>query len=88
VTETAGHPKLEASGRRADCRQICDSKSLKLQRIATAFNERPTTDSTSITYEPWISIGFNKVWNLVRDQGVEGSNPLSPTNYFLSGLET
>ena len=22
------------------------------------------------------------VWNLVRDQGVGGSNPLSPTNYF------
>jgi hypothetical protein len=25
---------------------------------------------------------FNKPWNLVRDQGVGGSNPLSPTNLF------
>jgi hypothetical protein len=26
------------------------------------------------------SIEFSKRWNLVRDQGVGGSNPLSPTN--------
>ena len=25
---------------------------------------------------------FNRLWNLVRDQGVGGSNPLSPTNFF------
>ena len=28
------------------------------------------------------STRFNKQWNLVRDQGVGGSNPLSPTNLF------
>jgi hypothetical protein len=29
-------------------------------------------------------MGFNKPWNLVRDQGVGGSNPLSPTILFSS----
>lgn len=29
-----------------------------------------------------ISTDFNKGWNLVRDQGVRGSNPLSSTIYF------
>jgi hypothetical protein len=29
------------------------------------------------------STRFNKQWNLVRDQGVGGSNPLSPTNLFI-----
>jgi hypothetical protein len=28
------------------------------------------------------STNFNIGWNLVRDQGVGGSNPLSPTNLF------
>jgi hypothetical protein len=28
------------------------------------------------------STSFNKDWNLVRDQGVGGSNPLSPTIIF------
>ena len=32
----------------------------------------------------WLSL----VEHLVRDQGVGGSNPLSPTNSFLSGPET
>jgi hypothetical protein len=26
-----------------------------------------------------ISTAFNRLWNAVRDQGVGGSNPLSPT---------
>ncbi len=29
-----------------------------------------------------LQAGFNNVLNLVRDQGVGGSNPLSPTNSF------
>ncbi len=33
-------------------------------------------------WKPQNSTDFNKVWNLVRDQGVGGSNPLSPTNIF------
>jgi hypothetical protein len=31
---------------------------------------------------PRISTDSNTLWNLVRDQGVGGSNPLSPTIYF------
>ncbi len=64
------------------CRQICDSESLRLQQIAAAFNERLATGSISISYEQQIPTGFNTRWNLVRDQGVGGSNPLSPTNLF------
>jgi hypothetical protein len=35
-----------------------------------------------ISYKQRISTSFNNRWNLVRDQGVGGSNPLSPTIYF------
>ena len=39
------------------------------------------TGSISINYKLQILIGFHNALNLVRDQGVGGSNPLSPTNY-------
>jgi hypothetical protein len=64
------------------CRRFCVRESLRLQQIATAFNDRLATSSISITQEPQISTDVNNVWNLVRDQGVGGSNPLSPTNFF------
>jgi hypothetical protein len=40
----------------------------------------------STSYKHQISMGFNRPWNLVRDQGVGGSNPLSPTIYFQQQL--
>jgi hypothetical protein len=40
------------------------------------------THSIPITCGLQNSVEFNKRWNLVRDQGVGGSNPLSPTNLF------
>ena len=38
------------------------------------------THSIENSYFHSISTHFNKSLNLVRDQGVGGSNPLSPTN--------
>ena len=43
-----------------------------------AFNEVAATHSIKNSYFNAISTGFNKQLNLVRDQGVGGSNPLSP----------
>jgi len=40
------------------------------------------THSTPNTCGLQNSVEFNNCRNLVRDQGVGGSNPLSPTNYF------
>src|ERR1035437_5310659 len=48
----------------------------------TVFNTKAATHSIKITYFRSISTDFNKSSNLVRDQGVGGSNPLSPTNTF------
>jgi hypothetical protein len=39
------------SGKRFDCRRICDSESLQLQQITLAFNDRLATASTSISYQ-------------------------------------
>ena len=64
------------------CRQNCGCQSIPIQQTSTAFNDRHATSSTSITWNPQLSTDFNKAWNLVRDQGVGGSNPLSPTNVF------
>ena len=43
------------------------------------FNKERATGLISIDYKLQISIDFHNVLNLVRDQGVGGSNPLSPT---------
>jgi|SRR6266853_1498957 len=57
-------------------------ESLRLQQIATAFHDRLATTSLSTSCEPQFPTCFNTDSNLVRDQGVGGSNPLSPTNIF------
>src|ERR1700680_1987068 len=52
---------------------------------STEFNsahDQRAKSSTSITWKQQISTNLNKCRNLVRDQGVGGSNPLSPTNLF------
>ena len=64
------------------CRKNCNCQILKEHQTSIAFNERRATGSISTRYEPQISTSFDRLWNLVRDQGVGGSNPLSPTNYF------
>ena len=65
-----------------ECRRFCSSKSTRLQQRSTEINKEAATGSTTITWNQQKSTDFNKVWNLVRDQGVGGSNPLSPTNIF------
>jgi len=65
-----------------DCRRFCDGQSFHVQHGPTAFNKRLATVSISINYKLQISIDFHNLLNLVRDQGVGGSNPLSPTNCF------
>jgi len=50
------------------CKRICDSETLRFQQGATAFNERLTTGSISISCKQQNSTDFNKLWNLVRDQ--------------------
>jgi hypothetical protein len=58
------------------------------------FRERgcePPTPSSQIACGLQVSVDFHNRLNLVRDQGVGGSNPLSPTNLFnhincISGL--
>jgi len=72
---------LRLSGRRQnrDCSRNCNCQSLQEPQTSTDFNDRHATGSISISYKPQTSTGFNSLWNLVRDQGVGGSNPLSPT---------
>lgn len=55
---------------------------LPLHPSSTAFKTRSVTDSIEITWKQRDSTVFNKGWNLVPDQGVGGSNPLSPTDLF------
>src|ERR1035437_3451873 len=75
---------LRLSGRRQnrDCSRNCNCQSLQEPQTSTDFNDRHATGSISISYKPQLSTDFNNSWNLVRDQGVGGSNPLSPTNVF------
>ena len=54
----------------------------KINSESTTRRGEAATHSIPITSGLQISIEFNKHWNLVRDQGVGGSNPLSPTNLF------
>jgi len=63
------------------CRRFCSCQSTRLQQRSTDFNKQAAIGSTAITWNQQNSTDFNRVWNLVRDQGVGGSNPLSPTNF-------
>ena len=56
---------------------------------APNFNKNQQTSTSRLQqvqqqslWKPQDSTGFNRLLNLVRDQGVGGSNPLSPTNCF------
>ena len=76
--------KLHRNVELGRCRRFCSCQSTRVQQKSADFNMQAATGSTSITWNRQNSIDFNKVWNLVRDQGVGGSNPLSPTNCFQS----
>ena len=64
------------------CSRFCSGRASKLQRSSPRFNNAATTSATAITWNQRISTDFTNVRNLVRDHGVGGSNPLSPTNCF------
>ena len=78
VTETVSGAGFTLS----ECRRFCSGQSIEAQQRATARQAEVATHSISIPCGLQNSIEFNKRWNLVRDQGVGGSNPLSPTNLF------
>src|SRR6266436_4686015 len=65
-----------------DCRRFCSGRSTKAQQRATRCWALTATHAIPITCQLQNSIEFNNHRNLVRDQGVGGSNPLSPTNLF------
>ena len=54
----------------------------KFKHQSTIFTKERATGSISINYKLQVSIDFHNVRNLVRDQGVGGSNPLSPIKFF------
>jgi len=64
---------FETCSRKRSCQ--CTPEPLR----TTAFNAKPATHSFKSNYVYSISTSFNKRRNLVREQGVGGSNPLSPT---------
>jgi hypothetical protein len=55
----------------------------------TGFSEHKTFDVTCSRMNALTSVGewLSLVEHLVRDQGVGGSNPLSPTNLFFNHLK-
>jgi hypothetical protein len=62
------------------CIRNCGGRSTLEPFRTTTFNSMAAKDSIESCYFRSISADFNKSPKLVRDQGVGGSNPLSPTN--------
>jgi hypothetical protein len=71
-----------AEYQRTECRRFCVGRSLRDQQRTIRAIAPATTGSIPIAYGLQNSVEFNNRLNLVRDQGVGGSNPLSPTNLF------
>jgi len=63
------------------CRRFCCCQSLK-EPGEFSFQREARNRFNINLLKPQNSTGFNNCWNLVRDQGVGGSNHLSPTNSF------
>jgi len=63
---------------RRRCSRNRSGQSTQEQSRAAAFNKAAATHSIKISYFYVISTDFNECLNLVRDQGVGGSNPFSP----------
>ena len=64
------------------CSRFCSGLASKRHHLSIEFNKAAATRATAITYDHRISTDFTKSKNLVRDQGVGGSNPLAPTIIF------
>jgi hypothetical protein len=65
-----------------NCRRFCSCHCTSVQQRSTTSCSALPTSTTPIACDLHDSIGFNNRRNLVRDQGVGGSNPLSPTKLF------
>ncbi len=63
-----------------NCRQNCGGETTQLQQSSPSLKRKRATHSTASTWKQENTTDFNKRRNLVRDQGVGGSNPLAPTN--------
>jgi len=62
------------------CSRICNGQSTPEPQGSTGIKERTVKPSIESTYFHPIPTDFHNRSDLVRDQGVGGSNPLSPTN--------
>ncbi len=62
------------------CRRFCVGHYIKVQSRSIAIGRGAATHSTLITWHLQDSVEFHNGRNVVRDQGVGGSNPLSPIN--------
>ena len=69
------------------CGRFCNGEITQVQQGSISSMASTASHSFATSYEPPKSIGFHSLWNLVRDQGVGGSNPLSPTKVF-KGLQS
>jgi hypothetical protein len=65
-----------------ECRRFCSGRSIKPKQRSRRHWDEATTRLILIACDLQNPIEFKKGWNPVRDQGVGGSNPLSPTNLF------
>jgi len=61
------------------CRRFCIGQCLRQSKPSTAFNESIAAGSFQSLWKQERTIAINRACNAVRDQGVGGSNPLSPT---------
>src|SRR5580693_8364883 len=69
---------------RDGCSRICSCQSIREHCETTTFTIAAANHSITNRWKRSISTDFNSSLKLVRDQGVGGSNPLSPTNIFNS----
>jgi hypothetical protein len=67
---------------RDGCSRICSCQSIREHCETTTFTIAAANHSITNRWKRSISTDFNSSLKLVRDQGVGGSNPLSPTNNF------
>lgn len=68
------------------CSRFRSGQSLEEPRTSTEVNKVAANRSIQSSCGQQISAGFNRLWSAVRDQGVGGLNPLSPTIFKIRNL--
>ena len=66
------------------CSRFCSGLAYKDHPNSPDFNRQAAIGTIQVTSDHHVSTSFTKDLNLVRHQGVGGSNPLSPTNLFIT----